>query len=82
MITWLLIILAVCCIAGIITSKIALGIVFVMALVITIWATLSLLQKDKFTNLGLIIAVIGLLSLVYTICELLLNINLRTILGF
>lgn len=82
MITWLLIVLAVCCIVGIITSKIALGIVFIMALAITIWAALSLIQKDKFTNLGLIIVVIGLLSLVYTICELFFNIDLKTILGF
>lgn len=82
MITWLLIILAICCIVGILTGEIALGIVFIMALAITIWAILSLLQKDKFTNLGLIIVVVGLLSLVYTICELFLKIDLKTILGF
>lgn len=80
MITWLLIILSICCILGIITGNITLGIVFIMALVITIWAILSLIQKDKFTNLGLIIVTVGLISLIYTICGLFFNIDIKTIL--
>lgn len=82
MITWILIMLAICCVVGIFTGEIALGVVFAMSLLITLYGLFSLLQKDKLTNLGLIIVIVGVMSLIYTICELFLGMNIKTILGF
>lgn len=75
-------ILAICCIVGLLTNKIALNIIFVMSLLITLYGIVSLLQKDKLTDVGIMVMVIGVISLVYTICELFLGINIKTILGF
>lgn len=52
LITWLLIILAICCVMGILTEKIALGIVFTMSLFITLYGMFALLQKKEAYRYG------------------------------
>lgn len=74
-------ILAVCCMIGIFTGNISLGIVFIMSLAIVLWGILSLIQRNKLTQMGTIILIIGLLSFTYTTCMLFLDIDLKTILN-
>lgn len=74
-------ILVVCCLIGIFTGNIPLGIVFIMALAIVLWGILSLIQRNKLTQMGTIILIIGLLSFTYTTCMLFLDIDLKTILN-
>lgn len=81
-ITWLLIVLAVCCIIGILTEKIAIGIVFVMSLFISLYGVFIPLRKQRLTGIGAIIVIVGIMSLAYTVCELFFNMDVKTILGF
>lgn len=73
--------LAVCCLIGIFMGNIPLGLVFIMSLAIVLWGILSLIQKNRFTQIGTIVLIIGLLSLAYTVCILFFNIDLKTILN-
>ena len=75
-------ILAVCSVVGIITEKIALGIVFVMSLFITLYGLFIPLQKHRITGLGSVIIIVGIMCLAYAICELFLGMDLKAVLGF
>lgn len=77
-----LIVLALCCLSGIFLSNIPLGLVFIMSLFITLNGIVSIFQRDKLTDLGIVVLLIGLMSFAYTICTLFLGIDLNTILGF
>lgn len=81
-ITWLLIVLDVCCIIGILTEKIATGIVFTMSLFINLYGLFIPLRKQRLTGMGTIIVIVGIMSLAYTVCELFFNMDVKTILGF
>ena len=73
-------ILAILCVSGILLECFPLGIIFIISLVIVIWAAISVIQKDKLNQTGIIVAIVGILALAYTVCELFLHIDLRTIL--
>lgn len=77
-----LIILALCCLSGIFLSNIPLGLVFIMSLFIALNGVISIFQRDKLTDLGIAILLIGIMSLAYTVCTLFLGIDLNTIIGF
>ena len=82
MLTWLSIIGVIVGIYGVVTGGVPLGIVFVIALAIFLYALFSSLSKGRYlTELGIGVLVISLLLLVYTACYLFLNIDVRAILG-
>lgn len=80
--TMWLIIFALCCLSGIFLSNIPLGLVFIMSLFITLNGVISIFQRDKLTDLEIVILLIGIMSLAYTVCALFLGIDLNTIIGF
>ena len=67
---------------GILTEKIALGIVFTMSLFITLYGMFALLQKRMLTDMGRIIVIVGIMCLAYTICEIFFGMDLKSALGF
>lgn len=82
MLTLLSIIGVIVCVYGVITESVSLGIIFIISLAVFLYALFSLFNKGmSLTELGIGIMVISLLLLVYTVCYLFLNINVRTVLG-
>ena len=77
-----LIVLALCCLSGIFLNTIPLGLVFIMALFIVLNWIITIFQKEKFTDIGIAVTLIGIMSLAYTVCTLFLGINVDAILGF
>lgn len=82
MLTLLSIIGVIVGVYGVITESVSLGIIFIISLAVFLYALFSLFNKGmRLTELGIGIMVISLLLLVYTVCYLFLNINVRTVLG-
>lgn len=82
MLTWLSIIGVIVGIYGVVAEAVPLGIVFVISLVIFLYALFSLLNKGmRLTELGIGIMVVSLLLLVYTVCYLFLGIDVKAMLG-
>lgn len=65
---------------GVITGKIALGIVFIISLVETLYFLLMPFRRRYLTSLGALLFIGSLLLLAYCICVLFLNIDVKTIL--
>lgn len=73
-------ILLIVCLIGIITEKIALGIVFVISVIMSLYCLITLINS-KLTKFGVFIFVCNLCYLIYTICVLFFNIDVIAILG-
>lgn len=82
MLAWLSIVGVIVGIYGVITEAVSLGIIFILSLTVFLYGLFSSLNKGmRLTELGIGLTVISLLLLVYTICYLFLNIDVKTILG-
>ena len=63
-------------------NRIVLGVVIVLILTIVLSKLLTLLKRTKMKELRLIVIIAGVISLIYTICELFLGINLESLLNY
>ena len=77
-----LIVLTLCCLLGIFLNIVPLGLVFIMALFIVLNWIVRIFQKEKLTDIGIVVTLIGIMSFAYTVCTLFLGINVNSILGF
>lgn len=77
-----LIVLTLCCLSGIFLNIVPLGLVFIMALFIVLNWIITIFQKEKLTDIGIVVTLIGIMSFAYVVCTLLLGINVNAILGF
>lgn len=80
MIAWILIAGLCAAVYGVITGKIALGIVFIISLVETLYFLLMPFRRQYLTSLGALLFIGPLLLLAYCVCILFLNIDVRAIL--
>lgn len=82
MVSLLSLIGVIVCIYGVVTETISFGIVFIISLIIFLYALLSMLNRGmRLTEFGITISVASLVLLLYTVCYLFLNIDIRVILG-
>ena len=70
-----------CCLIGITTGSMPLGVIFVMSLIICLYCLLLQLQGDKLIELGLFVFVVGIVSLMYTSAFLFFGIDVKYVLG-
>lgn len=77
-----LIVLTLCCLLGIFLNIVPLGLVFIMALFIVLNCIITIFQKEKLTDFGKVVTLIGIMSFAYAVCTLFLGINVNAILGF
>lgn len=77
-----LIVLTLCCLSGIFLNIVPLGLVFIMALFIVLNWIVTIFQKEKLTDIGIVVTLIGIMSFAYVVCTLFLDINVNAILGF
>ena len=67
---------------GVITEAIPLGIIFIISLAVFLYVLSSLLNRGmRLTELGIVMFVVSLLLLMYTVCYLFLDINVKAMLG-
>lgn len=76
-----LIVLTLCCLSGIFLNIVPLGLV-IMALFIVLNWIITIFQKEKLTDIGIVVTLIGIMSFAYAVCTLFLGINVDAILGF
>ena len=77
-----LIVLTLCCLSGIFLNIVPLGLVFIMALFIVLNWIITIFQKEKLTDIGIVVTLIGIMSFAYAVCTLFLDINVNAIIGF